>query len=221
LITQARSGLYPNSLSADKSTLTVSFSNLYPGERRTVLVKLNLRATENEISQQVLLSAQASFEAMSQRYSTPNSTCLVNRFKNSDLRIDSYRCIPVDAEVNRLECNEATQLALKLADEGNLTAAKAKLEQTLEIILGSISFTERDESVLALVDDLRDALRVLASREEYTSRGGRAVMSEFCSSNISQRSSCTKAGKRSIYQSPMSSAVQDKAIKSKSMTSIF
>jgi hypothetical protein len=122
---------------------------------------------------------------------------------------------PPISQMNRLMLTEATAASLAAADASNFTVARGSIEHALNTILASPSFNNRNPVSETLVQELRSTLNNVASAQEYSSRGGRAMMSEQMQGYSGQRQVYSKSATPSPYQSSSSMAHQSKANRSK------
>lgn len=222
-VNSSSSGIYTSTVSADQRQVTTRFAQLYPGEKRTILLDLTLASTDSwmstvEVLDQDIFNVAGQYEGVQDtgRCDITSVPCLVNRVAKGKIdEASQVRNLEVDAEINRVKSNEATTKALSLADKGDFAGAKKILEDALAAVKASSSFATNNAAVLALIEDLDDCLKAVGSRESYRS-GGRAEMTECFSKQSAQRSHYTKAGKSSHYQSPTSFGMQSSACASKS-----
>ena len=220
IMTQVLAGRYNNTLQSDGRTASVNFVNMFMGESRDVLFKLSVPAVSEAVEDYELIRATATFQVQGQRdanvvYSVPQPVaCAVQRLPKERMNSAQVRDLEVDVQINRMDISAAVTAALKEADAMNfgaareiVTAAKARLES-------SVSFQAKHTVVLALMQEIEDALQRVQSRSQYES-GGRAMMQECVTTNAYQRSTYTKAGKVAKYQTKSSSSMQEKACVSK------
>lgn len=224
LMNNVASGIYTSTIAPGGLTVTTTFANLFSGEKRNILLDLALPAAgswfSSEVETQHVLSVQARYDVMTdtgvRTLEAPPSTCIIGRVPDSKFDASAPRDKEVDAEINRYAVTQAIKEALQIADRGDLARALTGIENVLEMVRASISFKSGDASVMGLIEELNDAKAAMSNREHYTSGGGRAMMSEGCSKVGAQRSLYTKAGKASMFQSPMSCMMQSRATDSKS-----
>lgn len=247
LIRQTIAGNYTATQRPDLRGVTVSFANMYPGETRDVLVKLELPNIDTPQEAYPLITANLSYFAPSnggdgtssigsaaaavvamvvdspvgpnvKEFFTDIVPCTVARINDTEHAARAptiARDSDVDVQINRTLTLNAIKDALAAADRSDYNGAKEIITSAIATIRESVSFKAGLMKVVTLMDDLEEALRTASSREEYTSYGGRAKMSEAFSSNACQRGVYTKAGKSSAYQNASSAVMQSKAKASK------
>jgi Mg-chelatase subunit ChlD len=221
-IKEVNSGIYKSEISSDKTRSTTTYRQLYPGEKRTMLLKLHIPAVQRggilglgsamEIAEQIIFNTAITYSNESTMIHKEPVTCIVSRVNEG---FDDAKDLIVDSQINRCISTETTLEAMKKADSGNFEAAKTLIRDVLSQIRASSSFAARNPMVLSCVEDLEEALTAVSNRSEYM-RGGRAEMSEAYGKGSAQRSCYTKRGKSSYYQSPTSMTLQSSAVSSKS-----
>ena len=189
---------------------------MFLGETREVLVKLSVPAVTEAVLDYELVRAAATFRVQGELTSAPlretaqPATCVVQRLSAERLNHTLERDMEVDVQLNRLQVTAAVDSALRDADSGNLDAARATLTAAKVALSISVSHRARSNTVLALMQEVDDALNRVRSRGEYQS-GGRAMMQECVSNNSYQRSTYSKAGRIQKFQTPNSCAMQSAA----------
>eukprot|EP01034_Spumella_vulgaris_P026241 gene26241-32785_t len=225
-IAQTMAGSYASSASADGRSVTVSFANMYEGESRDVILRLELPTLTAPVAEYSLVVASATYNvqstgnADSSVHTSSQSTCVVRRVADGALDLNMTRDINVDVQLNRLKATQAINNALAAADAGNFDSAKEILTAALAQVTQSVSHRAAHAVSLGLAGDLTDALSRVRSRGEYHA-GGRAMMNETSVTNSNQRSCYTKVGRSNAYQSASSSTMQQQASYSKSATPKF
>ena len=214
-INSASAGRYNTVVDPRKTSASVSFANMFCGEKRDVLLKLSVPRVAHPCST-LLLSAALQYNALGETYtlgaptSTSSSTsspsvaasCSVERVDDHDERLQTRtRALEVDEQINRLTVTTATGAAITAADRGDMAEARRILNEAIASIASSSSYAVNSATATALMQELKDALDNTASREHYDRGGGKGMMFESLSSNVQQRSTYTKAGKSNIYQS--------------------
>jgi len=223
----AKSGIYQTIMTSGGAQFSTRFSNMYPGERRSILVEMALTDTTGgqlfsflsgfpEIIGQPLFTANASYDIGTEviGMKTDDEVCLVDRLSDGKLDTTAVRDRDVDAEINRSEVSAILQTALRLADHDKISEARTLITNAIAKLRSSVSFQTQHPAVSNLEVDLEDAQRSLSSRAEYMC-GGRALMSEGYSDMSRQRCTYTKSSKNAMYQSPSSAQVQSSARASK------
>jgi len=216
-------GIYQSTISTNRQQSTTTFAQMYPGERRTILLNLSIPA----VARGGMLGLGSPVEqdekifSLSTQYTEGSSApvtgdlveCIVSRL-NSGFDDTAAKDLTVDAQINNSISTQATKDALALADRGRFDEATTTIRNALATIRASSSFAAANNFVLAAVEDLEDALRAVSDRHEYE-RGGRAEMTECYSKCSAQRSHYTKKGKSAAYQSTSSASMQHRAMSSK------
>lgn len=217
-INRASAGRYNTVVDAGKTSASVSFANMFCGEKRDVLLQLSVPRAPHPCTTP-LLSAALQYTALGETYtlgvptaaSSSSSTssppvaaasCSVERVDDHDERLKSRtRALEVDEQINRLTVTTATGAAIASADRGDMTEARRILNEAIARIASSSSFAVNSATATALMQELKDALDNTATRERYDRGGGKNMMFESLSSNVQQRSTYTRAGKTNMYQS--------------------
>jgi len=219
-IAQTMSGSYVHTLAADGRSSTVSFANMYEGESREVVLRLNLPTIAQPVAEYPLVRVTASYtvqdsEGVSSAVRAGEECqCVVRRVTDSELDPAMERDVQVDVQINRIKSTTAIAGALQAADAGNFESAKEILTAASAYVTHSVSFRAGSAVSKGIASDLADALSRVRSRGEYSS-GGRAMMSETRMANDQQRSCYTKVGRVNNYQSAGSSSMQSTAFASK------
>ena len=219
-ITSASAGRYNTVVDSGKTSASVSFANMFCGEKRDILLQLSVPRVDTPCYS-ALLSASLQYSALGESYSlaaqssSSSSTaaaasCGVERVDDNDERLKARtRALDVDEQINRLAVTAATGAAITSADTGNMAEARRILNQAISAIGSSPSYAANSATSVALMRELKDALGNTESREHYDRRGGKSLMMESLSSNVQQRSTYTKAGKVNMYQSNNSKTTQE------------
>merc|ERR1712125_14783 len=92
--------------------------------------------------------------------------------------------IDVSKHCNRIKAAEAAEIAIALANKGNIEEARTNLEQTIKSIKESAS--AKDDLCATLVQQLETSKSSLASKREYE-RAGQYQMNKFSKEMKSQR----------------------------------
>lgn len=215
------------SAKVDRGIATVSFANMFQGEKRDVLVQVSVPKVSAPTFTS-LLSANLQYSALGVTYHFPPAqpaptsifssfsqssttamgvSCGVERVNEGDERLKETRALEVDEQMNRALVARATSAAIAEADMGNMDEARRLLTEATAVLLSSPSHLSGAQSAAALLKELNDALESTVSREVYY-RGGKNSMCETISVQDQQRSLYTKSGKMNMYQSPSSCANQ-------------
>jgi len=223
-INSVNAGIYKSVVSINNTHSTTTFRQLYPGEKRTVLLQLAIPAvsrggilgmgSKTEIAEQIIFTSAVTYKDETNRVNKEPVVCTVSRL-NEGFDDASIRDLTVDSHVNRCISAKATLDAMRIADSGDFEGAKSLIGDVLSQVRASSSFAAGNSLVMSCVEDLQEALTAVSNRSEY-SRGGRAEMSEAYGKSSAQRSCYTKRGKSSWYQSESSMAFQTSALRSKS-----
>lgn len=218
-ILEVMSGSYQFAISNAGRDALVRMADLYCGERRDFLVKLQLPAISAEDANYGILSSRASFQqhqsgSISATLTTDGVNGVISRLngvENDKLRV---RDVQVDVDMYRFRVTKTTELALSLADRNDFDGAKALLRE-LETSLEeqSVSYRARHVITVELMETVRNSIRMVANRSEY-SGGGRAMMSEAFDGYSKQRVMYSKAAPSS-YQTARSRGGQSSALMSK------
>jgi Mg-chelatase subunit ChlD len=219
-VAQTMAGSYASVPSADSRSVTVSFANMYEGESRDVMLRLELPTVTAPVPEYSLVTVAATYSVQSigtadnTMHTSSRNTCVVRRVVEGSLDPLMVRDLNVDVQLNRLKSTHAINSALAAADAGNFDSAKEILTAALAQVTQSVSHRAAHAVTLGLAGDLTDALSRVRSRGEYHA-GGRAMMNETSVMNSNQRSCYTKAGRSNAYQSASSSNYQQQASISK------
>eukprot|EP01036_Dinobryon_divergens_P028637 gene28637-37617_t len=217
-ITSANAGRYNTVVDSSRTSASVSFANIFCGEKRDILLQLSVPLAPGPCYS-TLLSASLQYSALGESYrlaaqSSSSSTsaaasCGVERLADDDERLkERSRALGVDEQINRFTVTTATGAAITSADNGNMAEARRILNQAIVAIGSSPSYAANSAISVALMRELKDALGNTESRERYDRGGGKSSMFESLSSNVQQRSTYTKAGKANMYQSSSSASAQ-------------
>jgi len=221
-ITDINSGIYKSTISANRTRSSTTYRQMYPGEKRTMLLKLDIPSVRRggllrmgsakDIENQIIFNTEVTYSDGCTSTNKEPVVCTVARVNEG---FDDARDLTVDSHINRCISTETTMEAMNKADSGDFERAKTLITDALSQIRSSRSYATSDPMVLSCVEDLEEALRAVSNRSEY-SRGGRAEMSEAYGKGSAQRSCYTKRGKSSYYQSPSSISWQTTAVRTKS-----
>merc|ERR1719487_614182 len=222
-ITQILAGRYTAVVGPDGRVGNVGFVNMFMGESRDIMLQLKLPEVDEAVPDYELVKASAIFRVQGQRgsagaavpHDTEPSTCTVHRLDPGNFTTAGRaRELGVDTQLNRLQTTAAVTQALQEADNHNFESARATLQRCRTAVQASPSYIHRVPTVVALLEEVDDALRSVENRSEYE-RGGRAMMAECVSANAYQRSTYTKTGRTPTYQTISSAGMQQKAKASK------
>mmetsp|Transcript_25456 Transcript_25456/g.42469 ORF Transcript_25456/g.42469 Transcript_25456/m.42469 type:complete len:497 (-) Transcript_25456:151-1641(-) len=218
-ITQVYAGKYTTVLPADGRSSAVNFVNMYMGESRDVLLKVKVPAVSEAVEDYELLSAAATFQVQGQsdstvHYASTSSTCAIQRLPSDRVNPALVRDLEVDVQLNRIDCTNTVNEAMRQADASNFGTARDVLTATKQRVENSESYKAKHPVVVGMMQEIDDALMRVRSRREYD-HGGRAMMTECVSSNAYQRSTYTKGGRVAKYQTSSSSVNQARGAMSK------
>lgn len=210
-------GSYNLTATADKKQVKVIYADMYQGEFRDVLVKLNVPAISTD---EPLISAVATFDyrlsiGVDIRTACVSNQCSVCRIFPGEIDPTMEGDVEVDIQINRMETTAAIKSALRLADVGEFAQAKALIEMRIQDFKKTVSFRQGGTLVESMLQDLRDTLGSVSDRNEYMHHGGRGASAEILGTMSKQRSIYTKTGKAATYQTARSSATQSLACSSK------
>jgi uncharacterized protein YegL len=222
-ILNVNSGLYISDVSRNQLRSNTTFKQLYPGEKRTLLLRLSIPAVSRggmlgmgnvfDIAEQIIFTSAMTYTSEQGVMTKEPVVCTVSRL-NEGFDDALERDIGVDSHINRCLATETTLEAMRKADSGDFEGAKTLITSVLSQLRASSSFAARNPVVMSCIDDLEEALAAVSNRSEYMG-GGRAEMSEACCKGSKQKSVYTKRGKSSYYQSPASMTFQTSATRTK------
>jgi von Willebrand factor type A domain len=178
---------YPVTQNAENTSCELTVGDLCDGERRDILVTLNIPVLASPGAAPIsVLDAALS-------YSRPNSTVLSHAATVITLDRPAAEALPADATVrdvevdlhrNRVAATAAMAEALTNASSGRYDAVRRVLTEAQESIRGSVSAGE-DVSE-ALLEDLQACASRLSSREA-DARGGRNYVMQAATSHSRQK----------------------------------
>lgn len=223
IIKEVIAGKYNATISNDGRSGNLFFINMFIGESRDVLLKLDLPSVTNAIDDYELFKTWATFGISGvvkhntvQTTTSSTSNCCINRIdvKPDDPLLSMHRNVEVGIQLSRRACINAINEALIQADQGKLEESIHILKEALANLKTVYSHTLEHIASKAIEQDLHDALSQVQSRDSYRS-GGRAMMQEATSNHSYQRSCYKKTGKINAYQTTSSNNVQQKAFATK------
>lgn len=190
-IRAANSGKYASHLNHEGTCLTVSFSNLYLGEKRNVLLNLSIDASQADVPQQntTILVVNTHYMLEGEQVQAPMVSCDVSVIEpdtNPYNPRSIVRSVKVDAEVMRCGVMLAVKRAMALAERSQYEDAREHVEKTIAHVKSSQSYKQSLPSVQSLVDQL-EACKLKFHRVTFTTGGGRAFTSECYNVNSTQR----------------------------------
>lgn len=218
-IDAVRAGRYP--CTSTSSEAVVRFADLYGGEQRDFLVSLAVPAVSVAIAEYAILSAEGVYKHIGDNNDriVPAQSAVVRRLLPADLaklRPQPLRDEGVDSQLMRLQCTDAMEQALQAADRQDIAEARRLLANARGALLESVSHQQRLPVAAELLRELDDALRHVASANEYGRHGGRAAIQESCTAYGMQRAAYNKKDNCSnMYQNSASVSMQSKAKASK------
>lgn len=220
-IKAVHAGSYPVLTRVAGKSYEITFSSMFAGEFRDILVEMSLPASP-DTSAYVLFDTSASYEVNSgvgavvrETVHLPPKCNTVGRSSAvTSLKLEN-RNIDMDFKIQRVEATNAMKRALELAEQGRNTDAKKVLQTAKESCMLSPSHAWRDVKMDSLLADV-DHVMANTDRDVYAA-GGRANMMESCSSNMMQRQVYKKSSASpSLYQNSSSTMMQNRANSSKS-----
>lgn len=219
-IEAVQAGKYSSSVNADRAGGIVRFADLYGGEQRDFLVTLHIPASAERCHAYPVLAAKGRFRQQGSEavHEVAEVVCTVDRLSADELLAITprQRNVGVDCQLQRLQCMDALERALQAADRANLAEAKTRLERARQLLMESVAFQQSMPVAVELLRELDDALRSVASKEEYASRGGRSNIQESFSSYSAQRVGHAKKAGGNVYQNVSSASCQSSAVAYKS-----
>ena len=222
---EVNAGDYTVRIAAGSGSAEVKFSNLFSGEKRDVLVRMIVPASDNgdvlPNPAYPLFSLDATYTAIGAADTVQNTTadenCVSTVVRAADTPAEITRNVEVDAQMYRLKVSELLKQAMDMGDNNKVDDARKMLSDCVtEITTSSVSFAANHATTIQLIDDLNVAIRGLRNAQEYRSHGGRSLMTEAYSSNVQQRCAMSKGGKKSAYQTMSSDVMQTKSCNYKS-----
>lgn len=227
LIDEVNAGDYSVTVAAGRRSAAVTFSNLFVGERRDVIVRMIVPATApagTAIPQYPLFELSATYETVGENSTVLNSLpeentwCTVTRLADATCTENTvaHRDVEVDAQIRRLHVTETLKSAMDMGDRSNIDAARKLLTDTLaDLTTNSVAYKANHKVTTQLKEDLDAAISGMRNRDYYVSAGGRSMMTEAYTSNVQQRCHYSKGASKNAYQSAGSSSMQSMAKKSK------
>lgn len=203
-IKRCLSGTYRSVISSDRQSVTVSFVNLFPGEKRDVLLELFVPATSKPCEYPLITSSATFFlEGNESEVTSSEDTCVITRVNDKEVDTTVARNIEIDTQIVRNNATTSLQQALGAADSGDFEGAKARLTAAIAELSTSASCRAQVPLSINLLQDLEEGLSNVSSRSAYHG-GGRALMTETYSCQSKSRQVYSKKGKSSPFQSPSS-----------------
>jgi len=216
VIDEVNAGEYKVQIAAGSKSATVTFASLFVGEKRDILVRLRIPAVSTaNIPQYPLFESSASYipigtEGNTRLTSTneENYWCTIARISDHiNNPLDKH--VEVDAQVYRLRVTELLKRAMDMGDSNNVSSAqKLLVDMKAEMDSNSVALRSKHSIAVQVYDDLQAAITAMQNQAEYSSRGGRAQMTEAYTTNMQQRACYSKSAKVNAYQSHSSSAMQ-------------
>ncbi|XP_071707296.1 E3 ubiquitin-protein ligase WAV3-like [Rutidosis leptorrhynchoides] len=176
-----KAGSYRVSIDANGRSGLIEVGDLYAEEEREFLVTMDIPVDES-CDEMALVKFKVN-------YTDPIMKTTVTAGGNEDVMIsrpettagEQMVSIEVDRQRNRLRAASAIAEAQVAAERGDLTAAKAVLDDCCEKLAGSVSACAGDRLCLGLVAELNEMKERMASRELYESSGRAYVLSGLSS----------------------------------------
>ncbi|CAE7372706.1 unnamed protein product [Symbiodinium microadriaticum] len=221
-IKQVESGMYRKEVDRDGSTARIFFKNLMLGEERDVLVTMELPAVQDEVEAFQMICTDVSYVPLGVDVNSPNrlvvagGDCVVSRVSRGRLDPLATRSERVDVEINRMVLTRATEDAMAAADSSDYARARSTIETALETVNQSPSVASGNARAMAFQAELQATLDNVQNSEEYSRRGGRALMSEQAQNYGAQRCCYQKKARvTNVFHNASSEAYQSKASRSK------
>lgn len=216
-VKKVHAGAYPVRTLVPGKSYEVSFSSLFAGEARDLLLEMSLPAS-SACTEYPLFESSASFEvnradgSTRDRVNVPGAANNVQRHGGLlTLKLEN-RNPEMDFKIQRVEATNAMEEAVRLAEAGRNTDAKAALQSRLTACMASP--TKNSPKMHALIEEVEKSM-LNVERSNYLS-GGRAACMESYSVQSCQRQVYSKSlASPSMFQSSSSSAVQSSARNSK------
>lgn len=223
VITNVESGSYRKEVARDGSSVNIFFKNLMLGEERDVLLTLALPPGP-DCEHMDILTTEVSYvplgvdvNCVEGRLSVAGMGCVVSRVPSAKLDPTLARNEKVDVEINRMVLTRATEQAMAAADSADFARARQHIQSAMEQVTSSHSMALGNAKSAAFGAELEATLQNVESRDQYTSFGGRAIMSEQAQNYSAQRCCYQKSSRApNMYQNDASNVSQFKANISKS-----
>merc|ERR1711998_798978 len=139
-INSVNAGIYKSVVSINNTHSTTTFRQLYPGEKRTLLLQLAIPAvsrggilgmgSKTEIAEQIIFTSAVTYKDETNRVNKEPVVCTVSRL-NEGFDDASIRDLTVDSHVNRCISAKATLDAMRIADSGDFEGAKSLIGDVL------------------------------------------------------------------------------------------
>jgi len=213
-ITNAHSGSYRKHIEFDGSRLNVYYNNLMIGEQRDVLVTVEVSACGEEVAASELFTTRMQYQPVGggSEVTIAGGSCVVSRLTQARVNPALQRHDDVDVQVNRMMLAEATEAALKAADENDYSKATEHLQSTLQAVKCSKSAQAGNVKSVGFAKELEQNVSNLCDATTYKSKGGRSMVTEMYQSHNVQRCTYAKEGASAdMWQNTTSAGFQSNA----------
>jgi len=206
-IKETMTGFYQISENVPKTYSTTVYPDLYNGEKRGVLLRLDVPSVSSSVRKYKLFRAFATYDDFDgTEKTTAPFICSIERTDLSPKKLMTN--IGVDAELNRFKFIHGIQGAVSAADRNNFSEAQISVDKTAEQIKESISFAKKTQQSVKLLEGLDSFATTKAfSQREYSS-GGRAIVCHSLFQWNTQRCIYNKGKEKGFYQSANSAFLQ-------------
>jgi len=161
---------YPQTAEEDGSVI-VSLADLYGEEKRDIVCRITLPQLDSPVENENLVSFTVDyFNVLLSQMVTQSEVASVGRPGCCPPQEANFS---IDKERNRLITAEAMLEARRLADSGNMDAAKILLKSTVLTLTHSISVG--DSQTKEFIDDLEEAHQDMVNRQTYLSAGAKKM----------------------------------------------
>jgi len=225
-ISSAKTGNYRKTISACGTIMKVYFNNLMIGETRDILLSMKIPAVLNENRNYQLFTSNISYMPLNTISTIPTlligENCIISRLKKNNIDPNISKNIIVDFQINRFLLSKATKKSLDFCDVNDFATAKKILNDTLNILKKSASYSANYEKTLTLVEEINATIYNIRDNHNYFFGGGRAMTAEGMQVGATQRCTYSKVASpgSALYQNFGSATYQRKAMISKGSNKI-
>lgn len=162
----------------------ISFGDMYAGERRDTIFKIDVDPCRCPKTNAPLVTFKLKYlDAINECMSESDVTCTVNRVEDNEVNADlTNKC--VSSQVVRAVIGKALSEANNLADKYKFKEAKEILEQGLKFAEENKNKVDDMEALQALVKDLNDTKKAMASRQSWNGSAGYSAKSKAMSHQL-------------------------------------
>lgn len=163
----------------------IKLKDLYYEENRDILFELELLAESCGIEKQQLLDIQ--LEYMNIEKIEKEALQCITHITRGEMTVGGNLTDNrlIDLQKNRLLQTEALQKAKALADSNQLDAARLIINTAINTI--TMSITSNDQYCQNLINELRECLNEMRTKDVYLTSGNK-IMNMYWCSNVQQRS---------------------------------